>query len=67
MTKLARYLGQELAGALLDDPPEDAEAGALPELAGPELPAAAVLEPLPVLSDDEPDWLADESVAPALA
>jgi len=62
---------------LLDDPPEEAEAPLLPELAAPERLAGAELELLPdeppepasedllpELSDDEPDLLAEESPEP---
>ena len=63
---------------VLDDPPEEADAPLLPELAAPEPLAGAELELppelllgaapedlLPELSDDAPDWPADESPEPA--
>lgn len=61
-----------------DDPPEEADAPLLPELAAPEPLAGAEPELLPEvpledapedllpeLSDDEPAWLAEESPEPA--
>jgi hypothetical protein len=75
---LPKELPEELPEELLEDPPEEEDALGLAELAPPELlagaepeelpalPGAALEDLLPELSEDEPDWPADESFEPAL-